>query len=118
MKAQPQQHHMADGFTGDIEAERRFVSLSLIGGIALIALGLDALGLLEEWGFAERGDWFLDLIALIGFAFVAVANVVVVLSSVVISVRRNELVWTFFILTLGGAWFYYLLDWFSDNRGE
>ena len=68
MKAQPQQHHMADGFTGNIEAERRFVSLSLIGGIALIALGLDALGLLEEWGFAERGDWFLDLIALIGFA--------------------------------------------------
>ena len=108
---------MADGFTGNIEAERRFVLFSIIGGFALIALGLDLLGLLEEWGIAERGDWLLGLIALIGFAFVAVANVVVFLSSVVISVRRNELIWTFFILTIGGAWLYYLLDWFSDNRG-
>ena len=60
----------------------------------------------------------LDLIAIIGVLFMLVATTIVSLSSVVISVRRNELIWTFFILTLGGAWIYYLIDWFSDERGD
>lgn len=107
---------MADGFTGDIQMERRFVAWSILGGFALVLLGVDALGLLEEWGLDNKP--ILDLIAIIGVLFMLVATTIVSLSSVVISVRRNELIWTFFILTLGGAWIYYLIDWFSDERGD
>lgn len=102
---------MSEGLTGNIESERRFVSYAGVIGLVLITLGL-YLASSEGWGDDAAYGYF--IFALGGLSF-TIATLIVSVSSVIISVQRKQIAWTFVIVVFGFGWVYYIIEWISDS---
>jgi hypothetical protein len=102
---------MAEGLTGDIDAERRFVAWAGLGGLVLVLIGL-YLASMEGWG--DEAVYAYVILGIGGFAL-ASASFIVSVSSVILSVQRKQTGWTVFIVAIGGGWVYYLIEWFSGR---
>lgn len=91
---------MGEGLAGNIDSERRFVAYAGSIGLVLITVGLYLPSIF--------------LLGLGGLAFV-IATLIVSVSSVILAVQREQIVWAVVILIFGFGWIYYIIEWIKDS---
>tara|TARA_Y100000114_G_C11758586_1_gene328251 strand:+ start:3080 stop:3406 length:327 start_codon:yes stop_codon:yes gene_type:complete len=102
---------MAEGLWKDRSQELRIIAFLLIGGLALIAGGIDAFDIIEEDGTLERttSNNILDIMLLLGFVSTTAGSLIITLSSVKIAGNNSDWIWFALILGGIGAPFYYFI---------